>query len=80
MSEDSYRWFIFGNSSIREKILTLLLVRQGKRLHLREIARQVGTSAGTASRELKRLVEAGAVIRTVEGRQVYYERSTTGIL
>ena len=61
-----------GRSTIRRRIHGLLRARQGARLHLREIARQVGTSAGTAARELGRLTEAGIVTRTVEGRQVYF--------
>jgi DNA-binding transcriptional ArsR family regulator len=43
-----------------------------ERMHLRAIARAVGTSAGTAARELKRLEEAGLVERQREGNQVYF--------
>ena len=42
-------------------------------MHLRGIARAVGTSAGTAARELGRLDGAGLVRRTREGNQVYFE-------
>ena len=42
-------------------------------MHLRGIARTVGASAGTAARELGRLEDAGLVLRTREGNQVYFE-------
>ncbi len=43
-----------------------------QRLYLREIQRRVGTTPGTASRELGRLVAAGLVERMAEGSQVYF--------
>jgi len=61
-----------GRSAIRRRILATVVLDPEVRLHLREIARRVGTSAGTARRELQRLEEAGVVERTQEGRQVYY--------
>jgi predicted nucleotidyltransferase len=63
---------LLGRSRIRQRILALLFDRPERRLHLRGVARAVGTSAGTAARELKRLVDAGLVERSVEGRQVYF--------
>jgi predicted nucleotidyltransferase/DNA-binding HxlR family transcriptional regulator len=65
-----------GRSGIRRRILVLLLDTPGERLHLREIARRVGTSAGTAARELRRLQEAGLVHRRTEGRQAYFAAAT----
>jgi predicted nucleotidyltransferase len=73
MPEELARYDLVGRSTIRRKILELILADPGSRRHLREIARQAGTSAGTASRELKKLVAAGVVERSVEGRQVYFE-------
>jgi DNA-binding transcriptional ArsR family regulator len=61
-----------GRSSIRRRILELLMAEPDVRLHLREIQRRSGTSPGTASRELGRLVAAGIVDRRVEGHQVYF--------
>lgn len=67
---------LFGRSGIRRQILALLLDRPEARYHLRAIARAAGTSAGTAARELQRLVDAGLVFREREGRQVYFQART----
>jgi DNA-binding transcriptional ArsR family regulator len=66
-----------GRSSVRQRTLALLMAGPGSRLHLREIQRRVGTSPGTASRELARLVAAGLVDREAEGHQVYFRASTS---
>jgi DNA-binding transcriptional ArsR family regulator/predicted nucleotidyltransferase len=66
-----------GRSTIRQKILALLTAEPPIRLHLREIQRRVGTSPGTASRELARLVAAGLVEREAEGVQVYFRAAGT---
>lgn len=63
---------LFGRSQIRRRIVLLLLEGTAPRLHLREIQRQVGTTPGTARRELMRLVDAGLVKREAEGRNVYF--------
>ena len=64
---------LLGKSAIRRRILGLIVAEPQARRHLREVARLAGTSAGTASRELQRLLDAGLVERSVEGRQVYYQ-------
>lgn len=61
-----------GRSTIRQRILGLLVDAPGTRLHLRAIARLVSTSAGTTARELTRLEDAGLVVSQMEGRQRYY--------
>jgi DNA-binding transcriptional ArsR family regulator len=66
-----------GRSTVRQKILALLTAEPPIRLHLREIQRRVGTSPGTASRELARLVDAGLVEREAEGIQVYFRAAGT---
>lgn len=63
---------LLGRSRIRRAILALLVDGPRDRLHLREIQRRVGTSPGTAARELERLVVAGLLERETEGRQVYF--------
>ncbi len=73
-------WQLFGRSEIRRRIMATVLLDPEGRLHLREIARRVGTSAGTARRELTRLEQAGVVARTREGRQVYYSVPPESVL
>jgi DNA-binding transcriptional ArsR family regulator len=68
-----------GRSTVRQRILALLMYGQETRLHLREIQRRVGTSPGTASRELARLVAAGLVDREAEGNQVYFRASSSPV-
>lgn len=66
-----------GRSTVRRRILTLLMAEPERRLHLREIQRRAGTSPGTASRELGRLVAAGLVEREAEGHQVYFRTTSS---
>lgn len=77
---DNTARLLLGRSRLRAAILALLMDSPGVRLHLREIARRVGTSAGTARRELARLEAAGLVVREAEGRQVYFHAATEGPL
>ena len=71
---------IFGRSRIRRAILALLFLEPDRRLHLREIARRAGTSAGTTAREIARLEAAGLLERTAEGHQVYFRASRSSPL
>jgi DNA-binding transcriptional ArsR family regulator len=66
-----------GRSSVRQRILALLLDESSGRLHLREIQRRARTSPGTASRELAKLVAAGLIDREAEGNQVYFRASVS---
>jgi DNA-binding transcriptional ArsR family regulator len=66
-----------GRSSVRQRILALLLDDSSGRLHLREIQRRARTSPGTASRELAKLVAAGLINREAEGNQVYFRASVS---
>jgi len=68
---------LIGRSTIRQRILALLVSDPATRLHLREIQRRAGTSPGTASRELAKLVGAGLIEREAEGAQVYFQASAT---
>jgi predicted nucleotidyltransferase len=56
----------------RRRVLGLLLLRPEQVLHGREIARRTGLSAGTLTRELKRLAESGLINREKRGNQVLY--------
>jgi predicted nucleotidyltransferase len=73
MLEDTRGSLLLGRSKIRQRILALIMDATDRRFHLRAIARTVGTSAGTAARELNRLEDSGLVRRTREGNQVYFE-------
>jgi predicted nucleotidyltransferase len=64
---------LLGRSRTRQRILALLFDRPERRMHLRGISRALGVSAGTTARELHRLVDAGIVTRSTEGRQVYFQ-------
>jgi predicted nucleotidyltransferase len=56
----------------RAAILGVLLLRPGEEMHVREIARVTGISAGTLHRELCALAELGLLVRREVGRQVFY--------
>lgn len=56
----------------RTAVLTALLLRPEKSLHVREIARLTGASPGSLHRELRLLASLGLLTRTEAGRQVYY--------
>lgn len=73
MTEDTHGSVLLGRSKIRQRILALVMDAPDRRMHLRAMARAVGTSAGTAARELGRLEAGGLVRRTREGNQVYFE-------
>ncbi|MCX5995748.1 MAG: nucleotidyltransferase domain-containing protein [Chloroflexi bacterium] len=61
---------LFGKS--RQAILSLLYSHVDEAFYLRQIVRTTGIGLGPAQRELKQLLDAGIIIRNVEGKQVYY--------
>jgi predicted nucleotidyltransferase/DNA-binding HxlR family transcriptional regulator len=61
----------------RRRVLGLLLLRPGEVLHGREIARRTGLAAGTLTRELGRLAEAGLLKREKRGNQQAYSADTS---
>lgn len=56
----------------RSAVLSTLLLRPGASLHVRELARIAGVSAGSLHRELRMLAELGLLVRQEIGRQVHY--------
>ena len=62
----------------RRRVLELLLLRPEEILHGREIARRTGLSAGTITRELGKLAEAGLLKREKRGNQQLYSAATKG--
>jgi predicted nucleotidyltransferase len=56
----------------RRRVLSLLLLHPERALHVREIARLTGTTAGTLNKELARLHLAGLLDRERVGNQLRY--------
>jgi len=68
---DGYTPF-FGSSGIRRRILQLFFLRPGKRAHVRQVAKEIGTVASAVGRELSRLEEAGVLTSEFVGRARVY--------
>jgi predicted nucleotidyltransferase len=64
-------------SEYRRRVLGLLLLRPELALHGREVARQTGLAAGTITRELSKLVDAGLLTRVKRGNQQVYSANTS---
>jgi predicted nucleotidyltransferase len=62
----------------RRRVLGLLLLRPDEALHGREVARRTGLPAGTITRELGKLAEAGLLKREKRGNQQVYSADTDG--
>jgi predicted nucleotidyltransferase len=60
----------------RRRVLGLLLLRPEDALHGREIARRTGLPAGTITRELNKLADAGLLKREKRGNQQAYSADT----
>ena len=61
---------LFG--AYRHRVLSLLYLRPGDRLHVRMISRLTGVPAGSLHRELRQLEEAGLLVAKRNGNQVLY--------
>ncbi len=57
----------------RGRVLGLLFGRPDEMFYMRQIAREVGVSAGAVQRELEGLAQVGLVERSDSGHQVYYQ-------
>lgn len=62
---------LFGKT--RRSILALLYGHPDESFHLRKILRLTGISPGAGQRELKRLSEAGIILRSVRDNQVHFQ-------
>lgn len=56
----------------RSAVLSVLLLHPETSLHVRELARLTGASAGSLHRELRTLADLGLLVRQEVGRQVHY--------
>jgi DNA-binding transcriptional ArsR family regulator len=57
----------------RRAILALLFLAPDHAYYLRQIIRKVGSGRGATQRELRRLLEAGLVVRSRQGNMVLYQ-------
>jgi predicted nucleotidyltransferase len=62
---------LFGR--VRQAILALLFTHSDQSFYVRQIARIAGGGVGAVHRELNNLVQAGLIVRTSQGNQVYYQ-------
>jgi hypothetical protein len=65
---------LFGKT--QRALLRLFFVRPEQSFYLRQIVRTAAIGQGAAQRELARWVEAGLLVRTRRGNQVYYRANT----
>jgi predicted nucleotidyltransferase len=56
----------------QQAVLGLLFANVERTYHLRRIVRESGVGQGTVQRELKKLTEAGIILREKQGHQVLY--------
>ena len=57
----------------RSAVLTALFMHPEQAVHVRELARMTGASAGSLHRELRTLADLGLLQRREQGRQVLYQ-------
>jgi uncharacterized protein len=62
---------LFGQT--RRAVLALLYGHPDQSYYLRQMVRSAGLGLGAAQREVKRLSQAGILLRTVRGNQVLYQ-------
>lgn len=62
---------LFGGQ--RQRALGWLLLHPDEMVHVRELSRLTGASAGSLHRELSRLAETGLLLRSTRGNQVLYQ-------
>jgi uncharacterized protein len=62
---------LFGKT--RRNLLALFYRAPDTAFYLREVAREAGAGLGAVQRELRNLAAVGLLVRTVRGRQVYYQ-------
>jgi len=65
---------LFGKT--RRNVLSLLFGRPDERFYMRQVARETASSVAAVQYELARLTTAQLVIRTPDGKQVYYRANT----
>jgi len=71
MSNTALLDLLFGD--YRQRVLAQLLLQPDAGFHVRELARQTGTTPGTLTRELGKLAGVGLIRRSKIGNQVRYQ-------
>ena len=61
---------LFGTT--RQAVLALMFANPDRRFYQRQVIESLRMGSGSVQRELERLVRAGVLTRTVEGRQRYF--------
>src|SRR5688572_24054472 len=61
---------LFGRT--RRQLLALFFGRPHQAFYLREIERETGAGIGAVQREVKRLLEAGLIVRVVANSKIHY--------
>ena len=67
---------LFTKSKIRQKIILLFIYNQNREFYLSEIAKIVGTSAGTTQRELNKLLENDFILYKKKANLSIYTLNT----
>ncbi|MBI2435691.1 MAG: winged helix-turn-helix transcriptional regulator [Candidatus Hydrogenedentes bacterium] len=62
---------LFGRT--RQAVLALLFAHLDEAFYVRQIARMAGVGMGALQRELTQLLDAGIIVRRVQGNQVHYQ-------
>ncbi len=62
---------LFGKT--RRSVLGLFFAAPDTAFYLRQVVREAGAGQGAVQRELQHLTQAGILVRTARGRQVYYQ-------
>src|ERR1700675_4752281 len=57
----------------RQAVLRLFYGRPDRRFLQKEVIQHIGLGSGAVQRELERLSKAEILVRTVEGRQTYFQ-------
>jgi len=71
---DSLSSTLFGKT--RRAVLALLFCHSDEAFYLRQISRGAGVGLGAVQRELKALVDAGLIVRSIRGRQIYFQANS----
>lgn len=71
---------LLAKSKIRQKMVLLYVYNPDKAHYINEVARLVKTSAGTAQRELEKLVKSGLLAKEKKANLTYYKLNSSNPL